>query len=207
VSAPTPQPNTIQLLEVAPQINPPAGIVLIYFDEASGLLKAVRSDGANAFPTGGAPGGNATDIQVNDGAGGLTGSGDFTYDASTGTLAFIPAAQGGSFEANPVDSGSAADFSVAAAPSSGFINALATDGTNNGQVNIDHTGVEIKTVGAADVTIDPARNIKMSGTGLGFFGTPAIAKPTVSGSKGGNAALTSLITALANYGLITDSTT
>ena len=43
--------------------------------------------------------------------------------------------------------------------------------------------------------------------GIGFQGTAAIAKPTVTGSKAANAALASLITALANYGLITDSTT
>jgi hypothetical protein len=42
---------------------------------------------------------------------------------------------------------------------------------------------------------------------VGFNNTPPISKPTVTGSKGGNAALASLITALANYGLITDSTT
>jgi parallel beta-helix repeat protein len=42
--------------------------------------------------------------------------------------------------------------------------------------------------------------------GLGFQGSAAIAKPTVTGSRGANAALASLLTALANYGLITDST-
>lgn len=42
---------------------------------------------------------------------------------------------------------------------------------------------------------------------MGFQGTAPIAKPTVTGSRGGNAALASLLTALANYGLITDSTT
>ncbi len=41
---------------------------------------------------------------------------------------------------------------------------------------------------------------------IGFFGTPKIAKPTVTGSKGANAALTSLLTQLSNLGLITDST-
>jgi hypothetical protein len=40
---------------------------------------------------------------------------------------------------------------------------------------------------------------------VGFNGTANIAKPTVTGSRGGNAALASLLTALANYGLITDS--
>jgi hypothetical protein len=46
-----------------------------------------------------------------------------------------------------------------------------------------------------------------SAAALGFFGAPAVTKPTVSGSRGGNAALASLITALANVGLITDSST
>jgi hypothetical protein len=42
---------------------------------------------------------------------------------------------------------------------------------------------------------------------IGFFGVTPTAKPTVSGSRGGNAALASLCTALANLGLITNSTT
>jgi hypothetical protein len=44
--------------------------------------------------------------------------------------------------------------------------------------------------------------------GLGAFGVTAVtARPTVTGSKAGNAALGSLLTALASYGLVTDSTT
>lgn len=52
-----------------------------------------------------------------------------------------------------------------------------------------------------------ADRMAITNTGMGFNGTEAIPKPTVSGAKGGNAALTSLLQALANYGLITDSTT
>lgn len=44
-----------------------------------------------------------------------------------------------------------------------------------------------------------------SATQLGFFGTTPAAKQTVSGSRGGNAGLASLLTALATLGLITDS--
>ena len=40
---------------------------------------------------------------------------------------------------------------------------------------------------------------------LGFFGTAAQTKQTVTGSRGANAALASLLTALATYGIITDS--
>lgn len=49
--------------------------------------------------------------------------------------------------------------------------------------------------------------IEWNATGLGFFGTAPIAKPTVTGSRSGNAALASLCAQLAALGLITDSTT
>jgi hypothetical protein len=45
------------------------------------------------------------------------------------------------------------------------------------------------------------------GNKVGFYGANPAAKPTVTGSRGGNAALASLLTALATLGLITDSTT
>lgn len=51
------------------------------------------------------------------------------------------------------------------------------------------------------------RDLRLS-RGIGAFGTaPPAVKPAVSGSRGGNAALASLLTALASFGLITDSTT
>ena len=40
---------------------------------------------------------------------------------------------------------------------------------------------------------------------VGFYGTTPQSKQTVSGSRGSNAALASLLTALASIGLITDS--
>lgn len=42
---------------------------------------------------------------------------------------------------------------------------------------------------------------------IGFLGATPQSKPTITGSKGANAALGSLVTALAAYGLVTDSTT
>jgi len=41
---------------------------------------------------------------------------------------------------------------------------------------------------------------------MGFYGATPVAKPAVTGSRGGNAALASLLTQLASLGLITDST-
>lgn len=54
--------------------------------------------------------------------------------------------------------------------------------------------------------VAPKANPTFTGS-VGFNGSAAITKPTVTGSRGGNAALASLLTALATYGLITDSTT
>lgn len=42
---------------------------------------------------------------------------------------------------------------------------------------------------------------------VGFFGATPTTKPTITGSRGGNAALASLLTQLAALGLITNSTT
>ncbi len=42
---------------------------------------------------------------------------------------------------------------------------------------------------------------------IGFLGSSAIAKPAITGDRKGNAALASILTQLANYGLITNSTT
>jgi hypothetical protein len=48
--------------------------------------------------------------------------------------------------------------------------------------------------------------LQISDTGIGFYGTTPQAKPTITGSRGGNVALTNLLTALSVRGLITDST-
>lgn len=44
-------------------------------------------------------------------------------------------------------------------------------------------------------------------TNVGFYNTAPVAKPAVTGSRGGNAALASLLTALASQGLVTNSST
>lgn len=66
----------------------------------------------------------------------------------------------------------------------------------------------VTTTAATTISINPtgaAVLIGKTGGSIGFNGTAAIAKPTVTGSRGANAALASLLTALANYGLLVDS--
>lgn len=65
-----------------------------------------------------------------------------------------------------------------------------------------HTGTGLVRFGD-DVEIDG--DLNHDGSNVGFYGTAPIAKPTVTGSRGGNAALADLLTELANLGLITDS--
>lgn len=57
-----------------------------------------------------------------------------------------------------------------------------------------------------DATAFGARVHTLDGPGnkVGFYGATPVARQTVTGSRGGNAALASLITALANAGLIVD---
>jgi hypothetical protein len=60
--------------------------------------------------------------------------------------------------------------------------------------------INIGTVAATSIKIG------RSGQSLGFYGNAAITRSVVSGSRSGGGALTNLLTALANLGLITDST-
>jgi hypothetical protein len=57
---------------------------------------------------------------------------------------------------------------------------------------------------AKDVYINEI--LSHEGSFVGFYNATPTGKPTVTGSRGGNAALTSLLTSLATQGLITNST-
>lgn len=60
--------------------------------------------------------------------------------------------------------------------------------------------------GAGGGTTEFNTGVKVVGN-VGFYNAAPAAKPTVSGSRGGNAALASLLTALSGLGLLTDSST
>lgn len=81
----------------------------------------------------------------------------------------------------------------------GIRSAMNTPGTF-----ISHTGTAAARFGG-EVEIDGALN--HDGSTAGFLGAAPVARPNITGSRGGNAALASLLTGLANLGLVTDSTT
>jgi hypothetical protein len=88
--------------------------------------------------------------------------------------------------------------------------------TSNGDVNVangSHLWLVPGVVGMnwSGATITVTHEIYVGNIALGAsFGawgtTPPASKPNVTGAKGSNAALASLLTALAAYGLVTDST-
>ena len=64
------------------------------------------------------------------------------------------------------------------------------------------TVAELKQIGGSATTY-----LHLRDGAMGFFGSAGTSRPSITGSRGGNAALASLLTNLATLGLITDSTT
>jgi hypothetical protein len=74
--------------------------------------------------------------------------------------------------------------------------------------NENQAFIQLASTGASPSYFNPIHarvNTAGNGTEIGFFDATPAAKQTVTGSRGGNAALASLLTALANLGLITNS--
>lgn len=79
-----------------------------------------------------------------------------------------------------------------------------SNANNSGKIDL---GTAVAGSYSARITIDrDAVTIAISSGTLGFYSATPVAKQTVTGSRGANAALASLMTALANLGLVTDST-
>lgn len=95
------------------------------------------------------------------------------------------------------------------------LSANTTNILNDGANGVTIGGGYLYTTGASefnntvlfDQNITVGANLAHTGSNVGFYGHAAAAKPTVTGAKGGNAALGSLLTALAGLGLLTDSST
>jgi hypothetical protein len=63
-------------------------------------------------------------------------------------------------------------------------------------------GLRVRATGATEIRLSLAHQ----GSTLGFYNTTPTTKPTITGSRGDNAALADLLTKLAGLGLLTDST-
>ena len=87
----------------------------------------------------------------------------------------------------------------------GFIGDVSSANTDI-YLRADTSALHLGDSTSGDVIVLSSGGTKILGN-VGFYNTTPIAKQTVTGSRGGNAALASLLTALASHGLITDSTT
>lgn len=72
--------------------------------------------------------------------------------------------------------------------------------------NLNVGGGSVLAAQRTSTTVDIRVGTALPSTRLGFLGASPVTRPAVTGSRGGNAALASLLTALANLGLITNST-
>jgi hypothetical protein len=109
---------------------------------------------------------------------------------------FSASEQGGSLKfarlPGHADRGSQLDFFNSATPENNYVKVQVHNGTIGARVD----AITLRGDGSA-----------MIAGAVGFNGAIPLAKPTITGSRGGNAALADLLTQLASYGLITDSTT
>lgn len=104
--------------------------------------------------------------------------------------------------------GAAIQFSVAALGTSSNRVVLVADSDGAGLSNLKAGDgvlrlIPLSTVQGRNVA-NTGNVIEWGANTLGFFNAAPTAKLTVTGSRGGNAALASLLTQLASYGLITD---
>jgi len=177
--------------------------------QTSVAVSALQSTSANAFNYTGALRGTYSQFQHSGtGAASLvSGAEALLYNAGAGTIT------DGSAVTATIQNLSAAGVISSAyglKVQLGFNNGTLTntygvyvgDVTSGTQTNQAY-GVYVSDASARNFFAGP---VSFGGT-TGFNGTAPAAKPTVTGSRGGNVALASLLTALAGTGLITDSTT
>lgn len=206
-----------------------AEVSIVFTDNST-----ITGDGSEEHPlaaSGGGvvPGGANTDVQFND-AGSFGGDSRFTFNKATGKLTFnnpnpsditILSGSASGNGLNVINSGNTVELSALETgwtldlESSGQM--LFSSGSGSG-IFFASGGVFSVTAPSGinmGVTTGPINlkvanaNILSIGVGptLGMFGSVGTGQPTITGSKGGNTALASLITALAAFGLVIDATT
>lgn len=135
------------------------------------------------------------------GSGELTTSGGGSLSLNTSTIKYGISGSTTSIQpANNTTNGATGDQTIFSA-----MDCTGTTSTGGDLIVASGTGTTAN--GSVKINSGSTTRIQANGTGLGFFNATPIAKPTVTGAKGGNAALASLLTQLVSLGLITDSST
>ena len=142
-----------------------------------------------AVVDGGTGASDASTARTNLGLGSMATQASTSVAVTGGTLEFLSDISLNAGAAVAFVSGSTVGSSIS--PTSGYIGLDLQGGSGQIILN-DASGVAIQ---------------QSSSNPIGFFGSSGTSKANVTGSRGGNAALQSLLSALSSYGLITDSTT
>ena len=184
-----------------------AGTELVTINKSSGLLTALFAVTATGLLTASAGATIASGQTLT--LTGATVAGTPTWSSSQ-AITLSTAAQ-----PNITSVGTLTSLSVGAITSTGLLKTTLTSqqlalhyDANN------HCGVSVSSAGVVTIAAT-AGGVAGSGTiilgtstnnVLGFYGDAGTGQPTITGSRGGNAALESLLAALAAFGLIVDST-
>jgi hypothetical protein len=179
--------------------DPPVGQAWMRYDDETGEILCVDSNGDSVFPAATVtPAGTDTAIQFNN-DGVLGGDADaFAWDDANG-----------SFQIFTENVTSQIMFGIGPTQSMSFD----MDATQDPP---DISFVNLETLGTMEITSDGLLTITSPTTGvligiattskIAFRGATPETKPTITGSKDSNAALTSLLESLAVMGLLTDGT-
>lgn len=144
----------------------------------------------------------------------------YTFASDTNTGMYRPSTDTLGFTCGGDDkvwilSSNTVQFRLASAETQSILNSVSdgsisfgadTGGTAGGNIQL-YGSTHASLANTIQIRSGSTTRIQTNGTGIGFFASSPVAKPTVTGSRGGNAALQSLLTALSNLGLVTDSTT
>lgn len=138
---------------------------------------------------------------------------------TAGTIEAVDGTFVGTVKVDPEGLGNALEFEHDGSPVGGMVTTAGAARLFAGEAGDEDSSVEV----AEHLTLLSRNQILLASGGtlatpggivvgnatdeVGFYNANPVAKPTVTGSRGGNAALTSLISALASLGLVTDSTT
>lgn len=182
-----------------------AGPLLRLYDAAGALRFEVGNDGAISTQTVGtlAVTGNASV----GGTLGVTGAATFSGAATVSGANFVVSGTGKGYRFRPLGSrldceATGSDWMFSVFSGTNF------DGNQRTYLRLE-SGVQLAHACGTWIftdTADSAAVHTLDGTGnkLGFHGATSVAKQTVTGSRGGNAALADLLAKLATVGLITD---
>jgi hypothetical protein len=107
-------------------------------------------------------------------------------------------------DANTAGNAATGYFTFTTQSTSGTAPTISVSGSTNNSIKILAKGTGTALISGAGTG---AVQLGISGDKISFLGATPVVKGTVTGSAGGNAALASLLTLLASYGLITDGST